>query len=1144
MKRLISFILIWTLFISGNAQFAFSKLATLYAEDGNYKDAIEYEKKSLELIESLFGKNCQDYAMSLSRLARYNYYIGNYQDAVKFGSIAVEIRKDILGEQHPDYAFALGNLAAYNAGLGDHRSAIELGTQAAEIIKCIYGDKSLEYIKSINNLGEYYDNIDDTQEAIKFGSHAAEICKEILGENSQDYAISLSHLADYYDKIGNYHEAIRLGTIAMKIRKNIFGINHLDYAESLNGLACYNANMGIHSEAIRLGTLAAEIRKQILGSHHPDYAESINNLAIYNKDCGNYLDAIKLCTIAMEIRKQILGSNHPDYAESLHTLSCIYAEIGNYQEAIRLGKSAIDIYKVIFGERHSLVASIECDLAAYCDNVGNYQEAVRFGELALDIRKEIFGEKHPDVASSLSSLATHYNNLGNYQEAIRFEKLALDIRKEIFGERHPMVASSLNSLAALYDNLGNYQEAIKHGELALSIFKEIFGERHPDVATSLNDLAVHYDNIGNSQEAIRLGLLSVELQKNIYGNKHPHYAASLNNLASFYYSSGNYKMALKKCLEAMEVRREILGEQHPDFLNSILWISLYYYYNGEKEQLKSTILNYGNKILNSIKSQFSYLPIKERQLLWDKVIYPFEIIHEYIYAYPDKDFIKCGYNCALFSKGILLNSEQDFTRFLTKTGSRDLQNDFNVIITIRAQLNKLYKKDIEDSHINADSLERHVVKLERLLMAKCQKFGDYTESLSITMVDVKKKLSQGDAAIEFVSFPLTNDSTMYMAYVLRHDMETPVLVKLFEEKEISSLSDDDLYKKTKGSELIWSRLQSELNGVNNVYFAPDGVLYQIGIESFPDFDNSEKLISERFNLFRLSSTRQLAIKNQPITCNNAVIYGGIQYDITPDVMVAESSKYDFPSLRGMLPFYNVADSLSIRSGLDFLKFTLKEATSVSDLLQNAHKPYQLISGNEATEESFKNLSGNKNGILHIATHGFYWGKDEADYRADANERLLFMSQFDDNARRNIEDKALTRTGLFMAGANNALTGKDIPDYVDDGILTAQEIANLDFRGLDLVVLSACQTGMGDISSDGVFGLQRGFKKAGAYSILMSLWDVNDEATQILMTEFYKNYLDGMSKRESLLAAQKAVRETPGFENPEYWAAFILLDALN
>ena len=194
-------------------------------------------------------------------------------------------------------------------------------------------------------------------------------------------------------------------------------------------------------------------------------------------------------------------------------------------------------------------------------------------------------------------------------------------------------------------------------------------------------------------------------------------------------------------------------------------------------------------------------------------------------------------------------------------------------------------------------------------------------------------------------------------------------------------------------------------------------------------------------------------------------------------MAEESRKYENPTDRGFQPWYNLADTLSMRSGVKYLPFTLTEATSISTMLDENHQQSILITGDEATEASFKSLSGKKNGILHIATHGFYWKEEEADKMSIENERLMFMSQFGDNARRNIEDKALTRTGLFMAGANNSLLGKEIPDDIDDGILTASEIANLDLRGTDLVVLSACQTGMGDIGGDGVFGLKRGFKKA-------------------------------------------------------------------
>jgi CHAT domain-containing protein len=193
----------------------------------------------------------------------------------------------------------------------------------------------------------------------------------------------------------------------------------------------------------------------------------------------------------------------------------------------------------------------------------------------------------------------------------------------------------------------------------------------------------------------------------------------------------------------------------------------------------------------------------------------------------------------------------------------------------------------------------------------------------------------------------------------------------------------------------------------------------------------------------------------------------------------------------------------------------------------------------ASEESFKSFSGKVINVIHIATHGFYYTSDEAN---SINYDFLMLN----NNMASVEDKSLTRSGLLMAGANHILEGENLPDNVEDGILTAKEISDVDLRGLDLVVLSACQTGLGDISqSEGVFGLQRGFKKAGANAILMSLWEVDDKATQILMTQFYKNLLSGQSKRHSLQAAQKYLREyNNGFFNePKYWAAFILLDGI-
>ena len=272
-----------------------------------------------------------------------------------------------------------------------------------------------------------------------------------------------------------------------------------------------------------------------------------------------------------------------------------------------------------------------------------------------------------------------------------------------------------------------------------------------------------------------------------------------------------------------------------------------------------------------------------------------------------------------------------------------------------------------------------------------------------------------------------------------------------------------------------------------------------------------------------------------------VLYGGLRYDAGFDKSVTEKS---LAMLDEVFKERANVRGMGLRGGKEYLKHTKEEVDIIGEELNKANWKCVLDSAAMGTEESFKALSGRKIGCLHISTHGFYYNKEEAD-----NARYKFM--LIDNCMVSAEDKALTRSGLVMSGANHILEDEKLPDNVEDGILTAKEIADVDLRGLDLVVLSACQTGLGDIAQgEGVFGLQRGFKKAGANSILMSLWEVDDKATQILMTQFYRNLLSGQSKRQSLLNAQKNLREYRNangeqcYNSPKYWAAFILLDGIN
>ena len=331
------------------------------------------------------------------------------------------------------------------------------------------------------------------------------------------------------------------------------------------------------------------------------------------------------------------------------------------------------------------------------------------------------------------------------------------------------------------------------------------------------------------------------------------------------------------------------------------------------------------------------------------------------------------------------------------------------------------------------------------------------------------------------------------------------------------------------ADLVWKPLIPELEGVKNIYFSPSGALYNIGIEYLPGMED--------YNIYRLSSTRELVTGGKTKTKNRAVLYGGLNYDarfeksaIEKSIVMLDEIFKERANVRGM----------GLRGGKEYLEHTKEEIDIIAEEFDKVKWECLIDSAAMGTEESFKALSGKNIGCLHIATHGFYYAKEDAD-----NARYKFM--LIDNDMISAEDKALTRSGLLMSGANHILEDEELPDNVEDGILTAKEISDIDLRGLNLVVLSACQTGLGDISQgEGVFGLQRGFKKAGANSILMSLREVNDEATQILMTQFYKNLVSGQSKRQSLHSAQKYLREYNNgrFNEPKYWAAFILLDGIN
>ena len=513
------------------------------------------------------------------------------------------------------------------------------------------------------------------------------------------------------------------------------------------------------------------------------------------------------------------------------------------------------------------------------------------------------------------------------------------------------------------------------------------------------------------------------------------------------------------------------------------------------------------------------------------------------------------YNHELFKKGLLLRNNDHLRQYILEANDTSAIYLYDKIQSLRVQREKLSEDRQNDSLIL--SISREIDNKERLLYSLSHTYQEQVQSDSISWEDIQKSLKPNEVAIEFVNFGYIDQ---YYALIIRKDYEYPEYVYLKDLKRYP-LEEKEFMKKhfinqprflefsgpeskifeiygygANGTDLyqaLWKPLEEHITKGETIYFAPSGVLHQLSVEALP-YDETHT-IGDMYNLIRVSSTRELAISKKTKKHSTATLFGGIQYDVSAEDICAASEKYIFDNP-------SVSRSVDIdatnRGTVRYLKGTKLEVENISNLLKKQKLKVNVYTATTANEESIKAISGKKQNILHIATHGFFWTDSIANKQEYFSPRSVSTT---DQAPLSIDP--LNRCGLLFAGANLALSGNrsELPETVQDGILTAKEVSLLDLRETDLVVLSACETGKGEVTGDGVFGLQRAFKMAGVQTIIMSLWPVNDQATQLLMTEFYNNWIGKhQSKREAFRNAQNTVRYSQ-YDDPVYWAGFIMLD---
>lgn len=827
---------------------------------------------------------------------------------------------------------------------------------------------------------------------------------------------------------------------------------------------------------------------------------------------GDYVNAIPLLQNVIAYYQTNRPTDYTHLATWLKSLGMAYMYVGDYQKSEKTYVSAIQLLESNNLQNEKAYRMILDAVAVLYVQLQNYEKAITYNTQAKTLYEKAldFGD---DYVRCVSNCALCHNGLGHNTTAKMMLNVALRQAKQNLSDT-TTITPSLTKLNQFTNRKLDNPSMDRNFYIQTRIIPYV---------TLLSNSSVVFSELGYFSDAIRVIKESIKISEE-YGLKE---ALPYNNLGTLYLYKSKFPQSVEWFLKSYELCKTPY-ESDEIGMNTALGLYL------SNDSTTSTFCSaVSEKMRNSIQDMFAFMSGKERAIYWKHFENYLPVLNLIIYENGNTDVFGTIYDNILEAKGLLLRST-NFIRdaILNSDNDNDIA-DFVRIGQLKQQL--LNEKDDE----TRESIENEIEAIDKRLTQHVNAYSDFTSSKNIHWEDVRDALSKDDAAIEFYNIPLVwgldsiqtmDGEPRYCAVLLRKGYKYPHIIPLCKESVIDDLDREDLYETDSIYNLIWKPLEDELKGVKNIYFAADRELHKIGIEYAPV--SEKEIIGDRNNLFRLSSTRVLAENKTTSKKESAVLYGGLKYDLGKDELIAESRAGDFHPTSTSRAF--IAENS--RYGVKYLPGTLKEVEEIS---QNFISTPRLITDISGTEESFKSLAGSSTDIIHLATHGFFWTDEDAKKR----DYVTFLNP-NNKASQSNEDKALMRSGLFFSGANIGLKGETLPDDIEDGVLTALELSNMNLGHVDMVVMSACESGLGETSGEGVFGLQRGFKLAGANTLLMSLWKVDDAATQKLMTEFYRNYLSGKSKQESLKLAQQSLRDSKEYSAPEYWAAFILLDGLN
>lgn len=737
--------------------------------------------------------------------------------------------------------------------------------------------------------------------------------------------------------------------------------------------------------------------------------------------------------------------------------------------------------------------------------------------------KNISANKH----LSYSNLRNLYAAIGRYDDALLYARKAI----EEFQAHTPMGDATYNmpymALADIYRLMGDKENCYRSLDKIFETASRIVDSK---------ELCHLYTTRGRCYFAFKdyqSALNDYKKADELLAAKYPQTDGDRISLSALIggveHQLGNYAESEQYYRKYAEYTKALYGEKSLEHINAQIYLANAEGFAGNVTYGCNDYTAAVQQLKTLMKQRIPYMNSTEREGLWNPLSSLFTMMTPYALEARQTQtaFTQNCYDALVMSKSFLLESERSMYDVIKRMGTSEDMYDYTTLASMKNQM-KAWEKDYKANADSILSVSRIVSRLENLLMNRCKGYSDGTDFMDVDYHAVKQALGANEMLIDFTDYISQSQGRKYAAYIINKVQGYPLLKALFAERQIYSLGivRPDMYYSEDYSgdvlKLLWEPLKENVSEGATIYYVPSQLLFQVSLESLPLPDGS--LLGSHYHFVRLSSARELVkMKSNAIGCKDdtAVLYGGLQYDVETTAMAEESKKYDLSNLLAIRGEIARGDSI-----FHDLQGTKEEILKIENILKDNKWQVTPYMGKNGTEESFLDMNGKSPRLLHLATHGFYYTPNKA-------ENVDYLKGYTD---------AMSLSGLVMSGGNAAWLGKQLPKGVLGGILTANDIARLDLSNTDMVVLSACQTGQGKATSEGLYGLQRAFKKAGVGTIVMSLWSVSDKTTSEFMIAFYEclvNPHNAWNKRKAFEEAKQIIRKK--HPDPYYWAAFVMLD---